>query len=82
MITPEEERTRRELALIKFEAAVAIVHKYVHGIADEIIQTESGPMPTLRGLTKQLNAHEADVQDFLSQMAATLDALPDVGEDL
>lgn len=79
MITPEEERVRRELALLKFEAAVSLVHKYVHGGPDEIIETESGPMPTLKGIVKQLAAHEADVSDFLTQVTDTLSELPPEG---
>lgn len=75
-MTEAEEKARREAALSKFESAATILHTFVHGDDTTIINTESGPLPSLAKINKDLGTHEASAVEFITQVRDTMANLP------
>lgn len=65
-MTKAEELLRREAALIKFEGAAQILHDFVHGDKTKVINTESGPLPSLSKIREELNANDVAAIDFVT----------------
>lgn len=74
MIT-EQERLRREAALLKIEKSADILNKFTQGDQTTIIPTENGDLPPLSKLVADLSGHETEVTDFLQQITNSLNAL-------
>ncbi len=75
VMTPEQERQRREAALLNIEKSAEVLNKFTQGNVDTIIPTENGNLPPLSKLVADLSGHETEVTDFLQQITNSLNAL-------
>lgn len=74
-VIPDNEQARRLAALEKYEQAVDRLHLFMNGDENTVIQTDSGPLPTLRALIRPLSEHETEVNSFMAQISETLEAV-------
>lgn len=74
-MTLDEERLRRERALMDFEDLVGLLRKFIHGKSDEIVPTQNGPIKTLAALASFADEHEAEVTVLLTDLTTAMDAL-------
>lgn len=75
IMTLEEERQRREAALIKMEGLVALLHTFVHGTEHEVVVTDNGPIKTMAAIANDLRNHETETEQFLTQITTAMDDL-------
>ena len=79
-MTLEEERERREAALIKMENLVSLLHSFVHGTEHDVVMTNNGPIKTMAAIANDLRNHETEVDLFLKEVTSTMDELSPLPE--
>lgn len=72
---------RYNAAMDKLEAATTIWHTFNNGPEDGSVATESGNIPTLARIAKDLSELGNDVEEFIGEVTQTLDELPEQPEE-
>lgn len=74
-MTLEEERARREAALLKLEGLVATFNTFVNGSEHDVVLTDNGPIKTMAAIASDMRNHETETEQYLTSITTAMNDL-------